>query len=73
MTVAFEFERAGRSPRIKRYALKCDNVATCAAANYGIVEKAVMREALRTWHDAEERIGNATRLIYIETKSNRIA
>lgn len=45
----------------------------CAAANYGIASSVAMREALQIWHDTCAEQETNTRLLYIDTGSNRIA
>lgn len=65
-------KRAGKAPRDKRFALKCDNDTACAAVNYGIDGSAAMREALRIWQDTCKWCRCHMRLVFIETKANRI-
>lgn len=66
-------DAAGRTPRGCRYALKCDNSAACAAANYWVAPSAAMREVLRIWLDEFRWREHTVHLVYIDTRANGIA
>lgn len=66
-------DKAVKAPHDRRYVLKCDNDATCAAANYCIASIVAMREALRIWLDTCGEHKTSARLLYIETSNNSIA